>query len=402
MRDNKCDCFRQSLAGVQWDFANVENWGIHLIHWYPATFVSAIPGTLVPILTREGDLVLDPFCGSGATGVEALRLGRQFLGFDTNPVAALITQAKLLMLEGCELNRLRRSVLRLGEELLAHDKRSDSHHPNWKELSRWYHHRTLDQLWRIFQVIERVRDLETKIVGRCIFSSILKTVCSQGRHWGWVCDNVTPKAGEMQEKNAFGEFLRGLDDYERAVVHLARDMQARGIDHTGLKRGRDWDMRCGDAVTLMHTIADRFVDSIITSPPYYGVTDYVKSQRLTFLWFQTDLSAMDGMPRKSFQELRTQEVGARSFRHRAESHKAYIDYLTRFFAQAQRVLKVRGTLSLKVGESDCRHGTVKALRESAENEGLVEIFSSSRGIKATRRRIRASLPNEHVLVYQKQ
>ncbi len=32
--------------------------------------------------TEEGQVVFDPFCGSGTTGVEAVRLGRQFIGFD--------------------------------------------------------------------------------------------------------------------------------------------------------------------------------------------------------------------------------------------------------------------------------------------------------------------------------
>ena len=34
--------------------------------------------------SREGDIILDPFCGSSTTGLVALRLGRKFIGFDTN------------------------------------------------------------------------------------------------------------------------------------------------------------------------------------------------------------------------------------------------------------------------------------------------------------------------------
>ena len=34
--------------------------------------------------SKEGDLVLDPFCGSGTTGVVAVRYGRNFIGIDSN------------------------------------------------------------------------------------------------------------------------------------------------------------------------------------------------------------------------------------------------------------------------------------------------------------------------------
>lgn len=37
---------------------------------------------LIEASTNEGDLILDPFCGSSSTGIAAKRLGRQFIGVD--------------------------------------------------------------------------------------------------------------------------------------------------------------------------------------------------------------------------------------------------------------------------------------------------------------------------------
>lgn len=40
---------------------------------------------LVSLFSEPGELVLDPFCGSGTTGTAALRLGRRFLGSELSP-----------------------------------------------------------------------------------------------------------------------------------------------------------------------------------------------------------------------------------------------------------------------------------------------------------------------------
>lgn len=45
--------------------------------------------------TSPGDLVLDPFAGSGSTGVAALRLGRRFLGCEIDPGYARIAAQRL-------------------------------------------------------------------------------------------------------------------------------------------------------------------------------------------------------------------------------------------------------------------------------------------------------------------
>ena len=37
---------------------------------------------IIEASTNEGDIILDPFCGSSTTGVAALHLKRQYIGID--------------------------------------------------------------------------------------------------------------------------------------------------------------------------------------------------------------------------------------------------------------------------------------------------------------------------------
>ena len=52
---------------------------------HPAPFPVELPERLIHLYTYRGDLVLDPFMGSGTTAVAALRLDRHFAGYDTDP-----------------------------------------------------------------------------------------------------------------------------------------------------------------------------------------------------------------------------------------------------------------------------------------------------------------------------
>lgn len=50
--------------------------------------------------TNEGDVVLDPFCGSGTTGVAAKQTGRRFVGIEKEKEYAALTKRRLLRAEG--------------------------------------------------------------------------------------------------------------------------------------------------------------------------------------------------------------------------------------------------------------------------------------------------------------
>ncbi|HEV8116694.1 MAG TPA: site-specific DNA-methyltransferase [Acidimicrobiales bacterium] len=63
---------------------------------HPAPFPVELPQRLIDLYTYRGDLVLDPFMGSGTTAVAAVRTGRHYIGYDTDEryVAAARTRVE--------------------------------------------------------------------------------------------------------------------------------------------------------------------------------------------------------------------------------------------------------------------------------------------------------------------
>ena len=60
-----------------------------------ATFPPALVEPCIALGSNVSDLVLDPFIGSGTTGVVALKMGRRFVGIELNPEYAGIAERRL-------------------------------------------------------------------------------------------------------------------------------------------------------------------------------------------------------------------------------------------------------------------------------------------------------------------
>jgi site-specific DNA-methyltransferase (adenine-specific) len=62
---------------------------------YPAEKPADVARILVEQSSSRGELVIDPFMGSGSTGVAAASLGRHFLGNDLSQAALDLTEQRL-------------------------------------------------------------------------------------------------------------------------------------------------------------------------------------------------------------------------------------------------------------------------------------------------------------------
>ncbi|WP_277989733.1 DNA methyltransferase [Pseudomonas putida] len=389
----------EQLEGVDWSFPNLGNSGIHSLHWYPATYVAAIPGTLISVFTKKGDLVLDPFNGSGTSGVEAIRLGRNFIGMDTNPVALLMSQAKLYFPDQLKLKQCLEIIITEVEKFFVVSEAPV--HPRHDELSAWYHADTYRTLNRILSAILGLDDENIRRCYLAVFSGILKNTSSQKRHWGWVCDNVKPKPFEVIFKDALSIFINAAEEYINTIVQSHSLVQVHSENETrNITRTRS-KLVHGDCVDSMGQLPDEYVDFIVTSPPYYGVADYIKSQRLSYLWFDKDELASDQLGFRDFERLRKYESGARSNRTRKNSHELYMSFISSFFTQAYRTLKTNCCMALVVGESGSRASTTSELIAAAESKGFELSLRKERDIKSSRRRLMASVKCEDILIFKK-
>jgi len=81
-------------ANVEYDIPRSYK-GIYAMHKYWSKKPFNLVANYISRFSKPGDIVLDPFCGSGVTVIESVRLRRKAIGFDINPVATFITKMGL-------------------------------------------------------------------------------------------------------------------------------------------------------------------------------------------------------------------------------------------------------------------------------------------------------------------
>ena len=85
----------RDLHSIDWAFTHENTrYLTHDVHPYPAKYIPQIPFGLIAKLSVPGDIVLDPFGGSGTTATEAVHLKRRAISVDANPLAALMGRVK--------------------------------------------------------------------------------------------------------------------------------------------------------------------------------------------------------------------------------------------------------------------------------------------------------------------
>jgi len=62
---------------------------------HPAPFPVDLPYRLIQLYTYKGDIVLDPFMGSGSTAIAALKADRKYVGYEIDPLYIKLSDEKI-------------------------------------------------------------------------------------------------------------------------------------------------------------------------------------------------------------------------------------------------------------------------------------------------------------------
>ena len=88
---------RSYIKDSSWSFAELDraqtSYLTHDYHRYPAKFIPQLACRLIEENSQPGNIIYDPFTGSGTTLVEAIINGRSAYGADINPIAVLISRS---------------------------------------------------------------------------------------------------------------------------------------------------------------------------------------------------------------------------------------------------------------------------------------------------------------------
>jgi len=360
-----------SLRKLDWSFADDRTGFLaHDIHPYPAKFIPQIPGTLISRISARGELVLDPFGGSGTTALEAVRLGRRAVSVDANPLSALIGRAKTASIDRGTARELYGIHAALAAELQALPRDPDrlialyrKQAPDIPNRDKWFADTAFGELCLIKA---RITGLEAPVARDVALVALSRIAIRASFQDSETRYKSTPR------KVAVGETLRLYLKEFRSVMEAIAESEA--VTRYGLSR-----FICGDVRNLgADVIPKGSVDLIVTSPPYGNATDYHLYHRFRLLWLGFDPV-----------ELSHVEIGSHLKHQREKSgFDSYLSDLRSAVATMGRVLRPGRYACIVLGDSIYegeRHDPAAALANAAEELGFDACCVFERPLHETKR-----------------
>lgn len=239
---------------------------------YVGKMKSGMARSLIRLYSRPGDVVLDPFSGSGVVPLESVLADRVAWANDLSPYAYMLTRGKLET-PGSETVALERTV-RLLKEVETHAPNVDlTQVPLW--VSSFFHPDTLREIVAAFRLLREQQDY---FLTACLLG-ILQHV--RPGFLSYPASHLVPYLRESKyPRDQFPQMYAYRDLRSRLVAKVRRAYKRHMLPVR-------WEQRYFTVwqENAMHLpIEEGHVDNIISSPPYFGALDYARDNRLR-LWF---------------------------------------------------------------------------------------------------------------------
>jgi 16S rRNA G966 N2-methylase RsmD len=380
----------------------------HYLFRYPAKFHPPIVRTLIERYTEPGMHLLDPFCGSGTTLVEAVRAGRCATGTDIDPLAVFVSSVKTRRYQLAHLRRTCSDVLKevakqdrghleyerlMFDDLDEADVLSACEAGLWvpwiPRIYHWFRKYVIIDLGRILHVIRHAHIPMTHAdFLRLCFASIIRSASNA---------DPVPVSGlevtaHMKRVDQAGRVVNAFALFARAVSRALADVE----DFVARAGSGTAKARQIDATSLSKRLRSRF-DAVVTSPPYNNAVDYYRRHQLETFWLNIVSTQQERLKlkhqyigrarvrREDLRPLSSIRLGRvatgweRAMRDvspaRADAFQQYIASMQQSFREVAVVLRPRGRAVYVVGHSQWQEReipTSQLLIEAAENALEVE------------------------------
>lgn len=247
-------------------------YSVHGLHEYKGKFNPQIAKAILNIFgIRRGDHVLDPFCGSGTTLVECSQLGANATGYDVNPLAVYLANAKLKALI-TPFSDLQSKLIKL-EKVLSKKVRAcaaTAYDARGIYLRDWFDDNNLKLIENLKMHIEEICGDDAPFF-LITASNLLRDYSQQD-------------PGDLRIRRRTSA-LPTLPLYEAfsasAKIAIGKLEEAQAILGVDLPRGQATLL---DVTAVGDVPAAIRFDAAITSPPYAMALPYIDTQRLSLVW----------------------------------------------------------------------------------------------------------------------
>jgi SAM-dependent methyltransferase len=362
----------------------------HGFHSYAGRMHPSIARGAIAAWSQPGDVVVDPFCGSGTVLVEAMGAGRVAIGVDASPLGVAIAQTRTTLLDEAARAELVAEANRIAEESGDNArKRRRPEIPAWgdAEFTRFFPHVAFELFGLRALVMEaRPRKAVAHALRMCFSSNLVKLMKAGPE---------APRDGG-DKRIARGVPSRLLSDRAAELASSLAVLARRTPPGTPAPA-----IHLGDARDLKF-IKSGSVQLIVSSPPYAGTYDYAAQHDVRFAWME--------FPRRAFE--RTQlgaRAGANTGRGGFGADPAdWNQAQDQWMAEMARILTPGGRAMLVVGDGvvgERPEDASDAIANAADRAGLLPVARASQERATHDRRLRdifAGRPRrEHLLLLRK-